>query len=94
MRDQNLKWTFGSLMIAKVLGKRGHIRPRKSLFTPVGNDCPFGLSEVRPGRKTLWQCRGENSWLEGNWQEGSPARRISSKSWVGAEQARIMAVQS
>ena len=76
--------------------KRVHLRPRKRLFTPVGNDCPFDPSEVLPERK----CRGKTSWLE-----GSPTRRISSKSWVGetyfypkfrqqVERARIMAVQA
>ena len=85
--------------------KRVHLRPRKRLFTPVGNDCPFDPSEVLSERKTLWKCRGKTSWFEDNWQEGSPTRRISSKSWVGetyfypkfrqqVEHARIMAVQA
>ena len=85
--------------------KRVHLRRRKRLFTPVGNHCPFDPSEVLSERKTLWKCRGKTSWFEDNWQEGSPTRRISSKSWVGetyfypkfrqqVEHAHIMAVQS
>ena len=89
----------------KNVWKRVHLRPRKRLFTPVGNDCPFDPSEVLSERKTLWKCRGKTSWFEDNWQEGPPTRRISSKSWVGetyfypkfrqqVEHARVMAVQA
>ena len=38
--------------------KRVHIRPRKRLFTPVGNDCPFDPSDVLSERKTMWKCKG------------------------------------
>ena len=53
----------------------------------------------------MWKCRGKTLSFEDNWQEGSPTRRISSKSWVGetnfypkirqqVEHARIEAVQA
>ncbi len=62
--------------------KRVHIRPRKRLFTPVGNDCPFDPSDVLSERKTMWKCKGKTSWFDDNWQEGSPTRRISARSWL------------
>ena len=95
-------WEYGD---NKNVRKRVHITPRKCLFIPVGNDCPFDPSEVLSARKTLWKRRGKTSWFEDNWQEGSPTRRISSKSWVAetysypkfrqqVEHARIMAAQA
>ena len=60
-----------------------HVRPRKRLYTPVGGDCPFEIKEVTSKRETTWKCRGKTSVFGDDWQEMSPNRRISSKSWVG-----------
>ena len=61
---------------------RVHLRPRKRLFAPVGNDCPFGSNEVEPERITEWRCKGKVSVHRDNWQE-TPYQRISFKSWFG-----------
>ena len=39
---------------------------------------------ISPARETSWKCRGRTSLFSDNWQDKSPNRRISSKSWVGA----------
>ena len=59
-----------------------HIRPRKRLFAPVGNDCPFGADDVSSKRVTEWKCKGKVSYHTDDWQS-NPYQRISSKSWVG-----------
>ena len=44
-------WDFDE---AKAAWKRIHVRPRKRLFTPLGNDCPFDPFEVTTERQTVW----------------------------------------
>ena len=72
-------WEFDEERHAWVLV---HLRPRKRLFAPVGEDCPFDSNEVEPERITEWRCKGKVSVHRDNWQE-TPYQRISSKSWFG-----------
>ena len=78
---ENDYWEFDE---TKKAWKRVHVRPRKRLFTPVGNDCPFEPHEVHSKRETLWTQRGKTSTYGDDWQAMSPNRRISSRSWLGA----------
>ena len=73
-------WDFDE---AKAAWKRIHVRPRKRLFTPLGNDCPFDSFEVTTERQTVWTCRNKTSLFADDWQSMSPNRRICSRSWVG-----------
>jgi len=59
-----------------------HIKPRKRLFAPVGNDCPFGAEEISSKRVTVWKCRGKTSIYSDDWRSNQ-YQRIWSKSWVG-----------
>ena len=59
-----------------------HLRPRKRLFAPVGNDCPFNASEIGSKRQTEWRCKKAVSLYTDDWQ-AKPYQRISSKSWTG-----------
>ena len=59
-----------------------HIKSRKRLFAPVGNDCPFGTDDVSSKRVIEWKCRGKSPYHIDDWQS-NPYQRISSKSWVG-----------
>lgn len=53
-----------------------HIRPRKRLFAPVGNDCPFNPKEIGPKRITEWRCRNRVSTHQDDWQV-NPYQRIA-----------------
>eukprot|EP00435_Cladocopium_sp_Y103_P033668 s1073_g8.t1 len=59
-----------------------HVRPRKRLFAPVGNDCPFNASEIGSRRQTEGRCKKAVSLYTDDWQV-TPCQRISSKSWTG-----------
>ncbi|CAE7029195.1 GIP [Symbiodinium natans] len=74
-------WDFDSKRMA---WKRVHVKPRKRLYTPVGRHCPFDFHLLSSARETEWKCRGKLSTFSDDWQDKSPNRRISSKSWVGA----------
>ena len=71
--NENDFWAYDD---QKGAWKRVHVRP-------VGNDCPFEVNEVSSKRETIWSCRGKTSTFGDDWQEMSPNRRISSKSWTG-----------
>ena len=79
-QDEHDYWSFDE---QKGAWKRVHVRPRKRLFTPMTKNYPFDMCTVSEGRETQWKCRGKVSVYEDNWQQGSPNRRISSKSWTG-----------
>ena len=45
-----------------------HVRPRKRLFAPVGNDCPFNAKDIGCKRITDWRCRNRVSTHQDDWQ--------------------------
>ena len=61
---------------------RVHVKPRKKLFAPVGNDCPFDAKDVLSKRETQWCCKNRTSFYADDWQS-NPYQRISQRSWTG-----------